>query len=191
MQTDTSAWLKQLQNGDLKTFDLVYKHYSERLYGFAFSILKNHDDAKEIVQETFLKLWNKRSDLRSDKSLKAYLFTISYNISIDIFRKRLKDEKYVDYLKTHQEGLEPETENMAQFNELNSEVQQAISALPEQRRLIFQLSREEGLSHAEIAKKLGITYKTVENQINLALKSIRKKLQSGGLHSLLFLFLFF
>lgn len=191
MQTETSAWLKQLQNGDLKTFDLVYRQYSERLYGFAFSILKNHDDAKEIVQETFLKLWHKRHELRSDKSLKSYLFTISYNISIDIFRQRVKDEKYVEYLKTVQEGAEPETENLAQFNELNSEVQQAIQELPEQRRLIFKLSREEGLSHAEIAEQLGITYKTVENQINLALKSIRKKLQSGDLHSLLFLFLFF
>lgn len=191
MQTETSDWLKQLQKGDLKIFDLVYKHYSERLYHFAFSILKNHDDAKEIVQETFLKLWNRRSDLRYDKSLKSYLFTISYNISVDMLRKRMKDKKYVDYLKTLHKGMEPEAQNLEQYNELTSEVRQAVKDLPEQRRLIFQLSREEGLSHAEIAGKLGITGKTVENQINLALKSIRKKLQSGDLHSQLFLFLFF
>lgn len=190
MNSEPSLWLKQLQNGDLKVFDLVYRQYSERLYGFAFSILKNHEDSKEIVQETFLKLWNKRAELRSDKSLKSYLFTISYNISIDIFRKRLNNEKYQGYLKQQFSQGEPETENLAHFNELNDEILRSVDDLPEQRRLIFKLSREQGLSHAEIAEQLGISPKTVENQINLALRTIRKNLESGGLGALLFLFLF-
>ena len=57
------SYYERLQQGDLQSFDLIYKHYSQRLYGFAFSILKNHEDAKEIVQETFLKLWNSREQL--------------------------------------------------------------------------------------------------------------------------------
>ncbi|MFV0378874.1 MAG: RNA polymerase sigma-70 factor [Mangrovibacterium sp.] len=190
MQTETLTWLNQLKNGDLKTFDLVYKQYSERLYGFALSILKNHEDAKEIVQETFLRLWNSREQLRADQSLKSYLFKISYNISIDLIRIRLKNEKYVDYLKAHFATDAEEVENLADYNELTNNIQQMIDELPEQRKKVFRMSREHGLSHAEIASQLGISTKTVENHINLALKSVRKKLNSDNLGTLLFSALF-
>lgn len=186
----TKQLVKRLKEGDMKAFDILYRQYSERLYSFAFSILKNREDAKEIVQETFLKLWNKRMEIHPNQSLNAYLFTISHNISIDLIRKRLKDEKYAEYLKTHVTKEGTETENLFHFNELTYKLQEAIQQLPEQRMRIFQMSREEGLSHAEIAKKLNISVKTVENQINLALKSIRGKLNSGELKSFLFTSLF-
>ena len=187
---ESSLLIKKIKDGDLRAFDLVYSQYSERLYGFAFSILKNHEDAREIVQETFLKLWSKRKQLQSTLSLKSFLFTISYHISIDLIRRRLKDEKYLDYLKAQFVAEESGTDDMTQFNELNHDVQEVIRELPEQRKRIYQLSRDEGLSHAEIADKLAISVKTVENQINLALKAIRKKLNSENLHTLLFFFLF-
>ncbi|MCW0482041.1 RNA polymerase sigma factor [Gaoshiqia sediminis] len=187
---NTKQLVKRLKEEDMKAFDILYRQYSERLYSFAFSILKNREDAKEIVQDTFLKLWNKRKEIQPNQSLNAYLFTISHNISIDLIRKRLKDEKYAEYLKTHVTKEGTETENLFHFNELTYKLQEAIQQLPKQRKLIFQMSREEGLSHAEIAKKLNISVKTVENQINLSLKSIRRKLNSGELKSFLFTSLF-
>lgn len=183
--------VRRLQQGDLQSFDLVYQQYSQRLYGFAYSILKNHEDAKEIVQETFLRLWNTRDQLKSDHSLKSYLFKISHNISIDLIRLRLKNEKYVEYLKTHFSDGAGEVENLADYNELSDTIQQIIAEFPEQRQKIFRMSREEGLSHAEIADKLCITTKTVENHINLALKTVRKRLASGSFGTLLFITLFF
>jgi RNA polymerase sigma-70 factor (ECF subfamily) len=183
--------VKRLQQGDLQSFDFIYKQYSQRLYGFAFSILKNHEDAKEIVQETFLKLWNSREQLKSDQSLKAYLFKISYNISIDLIRLRLKSEKYVEYLKIHFSENAGDVEALVDYNELTNTLQKIVDGFPEQRKKIFRMSREEGLSHAEIGERLGITSKTVENHINLALKMIRKKLSSGNFGTLLFSALFF
>jgi len=187
----SGAQVRRLQKGDLHSFDLVYQQYSQRLYGFAFSILKNHEDAKEIVQETFLRLWNSKDQLKNDQSLKSYLFKISYNISIDLIRLRLKNEKYVEYLKVHFSEDTADGENLADYNELNDTIQKIISEFPDQRQKVFRMSREEGLSHAEIADQLGITTKTVENHINLALKAVRKKLNSGSLGTILFSALFF
>lgn len=183
--------LKQLQKGDLRAFDLVYQQYSQRLYGFAFSILKNHEDAREIVQETFLRLWKTREQLKTEQSLKSYLFKISHNISIDLIRLRLKNEKYVEYLKGHFAEDVDGVENMADYNELNDTIQKIVTEFPEQRQKVFRMSREEGLSHAEIASQLGISTKTVENHINLALKTIRKKIGPGTIGTLLFTALFF
>jgi len=191
LKDQSDLWLKQLRRGDLQSFDLVYQQYSQRLYGFAFSILKNHEDAKEIVQETFLRLWNSRDQLKSDQSLKSYLFKISYNISIDLIRLRLKNEKYAEYLKISFAEDAGNVENMAEYNELSEMIQKIVTEFPEQRQKIFRMSREEGLSHAEIADQLGITTKTVENHINLALKTIRKNLSSGSFGTLLFSALFF
>lgn len=186
-----SILVRQLRQGDMHSFDLIYKHYSQRLYGFAFSILKNHEDSKEIVQDTFLKLWNTREQLKSDQPLKAYLFKISYNTSIDLIRHRLKNEKYVEYLKLHFSEDGGDVENLADYNELSDTIEKIVAEFPEQRQRIFRMSREEGLSHAEIADKLGITTKTVENHINLALKTVRKKLSSGSFGMILFSALFF
>ncbi len=181
---------KKLQRGDVDAFDQIYRLYSSRLFGFALSILKDHDDAKEIVQETFIRLWNRREELKSGQSIKSYLFTISYNIAIDTIRRRSRDEKYIAYLKLHFSMADFNTEEQVNFNELSAELGKVISSLPEQRQRIFKMSREEGMSHAEIAEELGITAKTVENQINLSLKMLRKKLQAKNLHSFLFLSLF-
>ena len=181
---------KRIRQGDIKAFDLLYAQFSERLFGFAFSMLKNHEDAKEVVQETFLKLWKKRDQLDSSQSVKALLFSVSYHIVIDLLRKRLKENQYLHELHARFAENEPGADHLADYNELNNELQKAISALPEQRKKIYQLSREEGLSHKEIAGILNISVKTVENQINLALKTIRQKLDSGHLLSLLFIVLF-
>ncbi|WP_423128336.1 RNA polymerase sigma factor [Gaoshiqia sp. Z1-71] len=181
---------KRIRQGDIKAFDLLYAQFSERLFGFAFSMLKNHEDAKEVVQETFLKLWKKRDQLDSSQSVKALLFSVSYHIVIDLLRKRLKENQYLQELHARFAENEPGADHLADYNELNNELQKAISALPEQRKKIYQLSREEGLSHKEIAGILNISVKTVENQINLALKTIRRQLDSGKFLNLLFIVLF-
>ena len=181
---------KRIKKGELEAFDLVYKKYSQRLYGFAFSMLKNKEDAKEIVQETFLKLWSHRTKINSSYSFKSFLFSISFNITIDLLRRRTQNTEFKNYLRTHFNGESSRTDELVQYRELTEVLEQLIDDLPAQRRKIYQMSREEGLSHKEIAEKLGITVKTVENHLNLALKYFRKKMDAGSLISLLFVFLF-
>jgi RNA polymerase sigma-70 factor (ECF subfamily) len=181
---------KRIRKGDIKAFDQFYGQYSQRLYGFAFSMLKNKEDAKEIVQETFLKLWKKREELDSSYSLKSFLFSISYNLTIDLLRKRTQDIGFQNYLKDHFNAEAPRTDELAHFNELNDALVKLVNELPSQRRKVYLMSREEGLSHQEIAGKLGITIKTVENHINLALKFLREKLGPHHLAVLIFASLF-
>ncbi len=186
----TNILIKEIRKGNIQAFDSLYRQFSERLYGFAYSMLKDHEDSKEIVQETFLKLWAKRQQLDSSQSVKALLFSISYHITIDLLRKRLRQDQYQRYIRSHFSEEEPGNDNLAGYEELTTELRNTVQNLPEQRRKIYQLSREEGLSHKEIAEQLNISVKTVENQITLALKSIRQKLDAGNLLSLLFLTLF-
>ena len=181
---------KRIKKGDLRAFDLLYDQYSQRLYGFAFSMLKNKEDAKEIVQDTFLKLWSKRNEIDTSYSLKSFLFSISYNITIDLIRRRSKDAEFLGHLKTYFSEEGNKTDELLIFNELTERLGKLLNELPEQRKKIYLMSREEGLGYKEIAGQLGIAVKTVENQINLALKHIRKNLGTNSFLLLLFFFLF-
>ncbi|MEL7586513.1 MAG: RNA polymerase sigma-70 factor [Prolixibacteraceae bacterium] len=187
----TNLLAKSIKEGDLNAFDLLYHTYSQKLYGFAFSILKNHDDAKEIVQDTFLKIWEKREIINPSSSLQAFLFSVSYHTAIDLIRKRFKDDQFRTYLQTQFTDCKSATEEEpAYYQELIRILNNVIGELPEQRKKIYLLSRDEGLSHKEIAEKLNISVKTVENQITLALKTIRKQLISNDLLGLLLLTIF-
>ncbi|MGE4586097.1 MAG: RNA polymerase sigma-70 factor [Mangrovibacterium sp.] len=178
----TNLLAKKIKKGDMNAFDLLYSTYSQKLYGFAFSMTKSHEDAKEVVQETFFKIWEKRSQINPSVSIQAFLFSISYHTTIDLMRKRLKEDKYRTYLKAQSSVYENTAEdNPVYYKELICILNKVVRELPEQRRKIYMLSREDGLSHREIAKKLNISGKTVENQINMALKAIRKQLNSDDL----------
>ena len=180
----------QVKKGNLKAFDRIYNLYGQRLYGFAFSVLKNHEDAKEIVQETFIKLWNKREQIDPGQSFKTYLFSISYNTSIDLLRKRLKEDSFKDHLKVHLKIHEQSADSLITYNELNGVVKKAIDDLPTKQKEVFLMSREEGLSYKEISEKLNISLKTIESHIYLALKTIRKKIGPDNLAGILLIALF-
>lgn len=180
----------QIKKGQTRAFDQLFDRYSQRLYRFSKSLLKNHEDAEEVVQEVFFRIWKKRGELDERKSFQSFLFSIAYNLIVDQFRQRVKDQKYEQFLikEAQQNYLNPENE--LEYKEMKKQVNKAITELPEQRKKIYQLSREKGLSYKEIASRLHIKSKTVENHINLALKHIRKRLGNKTLAVALFLSLF-
>ena len=177
--------------GKVKAFDQLYEKYSDRLYSFSLMVLKNKDDAHDVVQETFLKMWLKRNDLAVEKSFKSFIFTVSYNIMVDTLRKRLSDKNYIEFLEKNFKFDLSVTENNADFNLLNGQISHLIKELPEKRREIFRLSRENGMTYKEIAENLNISVKTVETQINLAIKFLRTRLSDGDLAIILILALFY
>lgn len=188
---DDRVLVAEFLKGNIKSFDLLHEKYSERLYGFAFKLLKNKEDALDTVQEAFLRVWQKRRELKEDKSFKAFLFTISYNIIMDQLRKRLSDYNYLEFLKGKFKMEEIVSENSADFNILESQIQSFICELPLRRQEIYRLSREKGLSNKEIAESLSISVKTVETQLHLAVKLLKCRLSDGSLTSLLFFALFY
>jgi RNA polymerase sigma-70 factor (family 1) len=182
--------IHRLRKGESSAFDEVYYQYSRNVYRFAYSFLKIRQDAEEVMQEVFLRVWRNRSTLNEYYSLKAYLFSISYNVIIDEFRKRLKDSKYKEFLVNRAELSNLDTENSVAFSELNERYTSAVEHLPEKRKKIYKLHREDGLSYKEIADKLNISPRTVENQISQALKYLRSKLGPETLSVILFYFMF-
>lgn len=175
----------QMQDNSVQAFDTLFHKYHNKLFGFAFSLLKSREDSKEIVQEAFCRIWDRRRELDSSKSFKSFLFTVSYNLIIDQLRQRLKEQEYRKYIHGCFEKRVFNPNNF-DYEIIAGQVQSAVEELPEKRRQVYILSRENGLSQKEIAAKLGISVKTVENQINISLRHIRMRL---GKDILPFLFL--
>jgi RNA polymerase sigma-70 factor (ECF subfamily) len=181
--------MQEIKAGNMFAFDTLYRHYSKKLYQFAYSILKSKEESENIVQEVFLKIWEKRTSIEKDSSIKSYLFSIAYHSTITLIRKKIKDNQFVDYLKYSQEIVEvPEIEY--EYKELTEQLHDIVSHLPKRQKEVYILHSEEGLTYKDIAVKLQISVNTIENHMSMALKHIRAKLGKYSLITSLFFSLF-
>lgn len=183
--------LERLKNGDMLAFDVIYKQYSSRLYGFVLQLIKQESDAEEIVQEVFVKIWESRKDINSYCSFDSYLFTIAYNNTISLLRKRVSEKKYLEHLKSIQQvsGSVDIIEEI-HFKDVKNNFEKLVNQLTSRQKEVYNLSREEGLTYKEIAKKLGISQNTVEIHISNALKFIKKNMDKSLFINTLFISLF-
>lgn len=165
----------QLKNNDLKAFNKIFIRYSGQIFRFAYSYLKNTEDAQELVQDVFLKVWENRFFLNEDLSFNAYLYTIARNTIFNYFKKREYDRVLINTLRDQTPTVIYQ-DHYQDTSKLEEKTQKAIEKLPPRRRETFLLSRIAGLTYNEIAERLQISSKTVENQISKALKSIREEL---------------
>ncbi len=183
--------LLQLREGDRVAFYNIYERYCNRLYGFVFRYIKQEADAEGIVQEVFIKVWESRSKIDIYSSFEAFLFTIAYNATISLLRKRVTEKKYLEHLKSIQQiNTTPDLTDEIYFNELNSKVQKLLDKLTPRQKEIFQLSRDKGLSHNEIAEKLNISVNTVKKHIANTLAFLRTHIDTSLTVNLLFVYLF-
>ena len=164
----------RIRKGDKKAFRILFDRYYQRLLAVAINLLGDINAAKDAVQEVFLSLWRSREKLNIHTSLEAFLKRSTINRCLNLIkaRKHFVPEAQLKEL--------PNTDNPVQLLEaqdLEGIVQDALDNLPERCRLIFILRRMEGLSHKEIAKKLDISTKTVENQMTKALKELKNAVQ--------------
>ncbi len=187
----TFELMTRLKNGDMLAFDRVYELYSHKLFSFVFKILKNEADADDIVQEVFVKIWESRHKLEDHKLLNSYIFTIAYNNSIDLIRKRINNTKYLENLKKFASiNVSATIISQIEFNELNHQAEKLIANLPERQKQVYLLHREDGLTYPEIAEKLGISKNTVENHMVKALRYLRENMDNSLLINMLFVSLF-
>jgi RNA polymerase sigma-70 factor (ECF subfamily) len=167
--------IPQLLSGDEKTFESVYKYFLKPLHVYAITMLKDEDTAKGMVQNIFLKLWERRETLNFSGSLQAYLYGAVYHECLNYIRHEKVKGNHQDHIAYTMKN-KTASDNGMELTDLKEKLQQALNDLPEKCRTIFQLSRFEELKYREIADQLGISVKTVETQMGKALKILRYKL---------------
>ncbi len=179
----------RLQNGDLKAFDQIFNKYGDRLYGFALSYLKSTEEAEEITQDVFLKIWENRSKLKNESGLKSYLFTIAYHDMCKFFRKKEIHAKFIEE-KSNQLPSSLNLEEQLEYKATLEEVERLIEKLPEKQKQIFIKSRKEGKTTLEISQEMNLAPGTIDNHISEALKFLRKHISEKNFSLLLFFSIF-
>ncbi len=167
--------LKEIKRGNIKVFEELFRSLYPMLCGYALKILKDRDQAEEIVQEVFYNYWNKRQLLDIDVSLKSYLYKAVYNKCLHYIEHKTVINKLVATVE-HSEMAYYSPSDALQTDELYAAYKKTLNQLPERCREIFQMSRKYGMKYSEIAEKLSISLKTVEANMGKALKEFRHSL---------------
>lgn len=186
-----STILKQLSNGSQQAFRRLYDLHGSSLYQLAYYILKDEKRAEEIVQDTFLQLWNNRSKLLLEKEIKTYLYVICRNASFNKLKQYRREQQLFTPLSDEHRDSEVYQQDDIGAQELTEVIEQILCKLPDRQHLIFRLCRLEGLSHKEIAERLAISIQTVKNQMVSAQRFVTDELQRYKNDSNKFLFLVF
>ena len=182
---DERLLVQALKKGDKNAFVHLVDKYNRRLFAYALSLTNDHVMAEDILQNVFIRAWEKRKKMQIEKSLSNYLFRTIHNEFINQYKKKqsvLKlEKKYYEKLETVAQAQDD-----ASFDKLIRLINKEVANLPPRCREVFLLSRKEGLTNLEISKHLEISIKTVEAQITKAFLILREKLQ-GSYRTLLFI----
>lgn len=173
---DDEEWAGRIRGGGYASFEALFDAYYEELVRFAHYFVGRQDVAQDLVQDVFFNIWKTRANWCPRGALRTYLYGATRNQCLMYLKHQRVARRWEARAQQEesQEGHGPESD--LQFEELDRVLQQAIEDLPERRRLIFTLSRQQELTYAEIAGLLGISINTVENQMVSALKFLRERL---------------
>ncbi len=172
--------LSGLSKGEISSFEKIYSHYFYRVYRFASKFSLSKEDTEEIVQDVFIKLWEKRKLIDGNKCLSGFLFTIAQNLVFDRIRKLVTTKKLLEKVSANELQIvaAESTDQLVNFYELSEIISKLIDKLPTKRRIIFKLSRENCLTYKEISGILKISQGTVEKQMSKALQTLRVVLKT-------------
>ncbi len=168
--------LWRLVNDDRKAFSVIYDRYKEVLYRHAYRMLRDEEEVKDILQELFANLWNRRFDLPHTDNLSSYLYKAVRNRVLDRIAHRKVEERYLSSLADFLEAGVCMTDELVREKELAQLIEKEVSKLPPRMREVFELSRRDNLSYKEIAEVLQISDKTVKKQVSNALTFLKGKI---------------
>jgi len=167
----------RMATGDEAAFADIFFHYIPFLQPHIFKMTRSEEATQDIIHDTFISLWTRREKMPEVENFKSYIFTISTNKTYDWLKKEANERRAIAGARVRTMHFENTTEEAIDLNQSAEFINKAVNQLPPQRKLVFKLSREEGLSHEEIAERLNISKNTVSNHLTEALRSIKEYLQ--------------
>lgn len=177
MELTEQLTLSGLKTGGITAFEMLFRTYYQPLCNYAYTFVQDRDEAEEIVQSTFMSIWEKKETLEIKTGVKPYLYAMVRNACLNLIKHEKIKQKHVDGELAIADRSVESVAHTVLASELETRISDALSKLPEQCRLVFKLSRFEELKYAEIADQLNISIKTVENQMGKALKIMREQLK--------------
>ena len=187
--TEDNELFLQLHAGNERAFQTLFRKYYPAMCSFAWQFLNDRELAEEVVQDLFVRIWEKRENLNIQTSVRHYFFKSVRNHCLNQLQHEKIKKKYSDrILESSHQDINPD-----QFYievDLVQRIERSIDSLPPKRQEIFRLSREQGLKYKEIAETLNISVKTVEAQMGLALKHLREELKDFSNHLITLLVIF-
>lgn len=168
--------LQKLREGDVKAFEAIFETYKDKIYAFNYKILKSRDLADEITINVFSKIWEKRASIQPNLPFQGYIFRIAKNQVINFINKASLDSRLQDQLTVSSQYYRNTTEEEVIYNDYLSLAEQFLKKMPRQRRKVFRLRNEQGMSYEEIASELGISKNTVKSHLKVATADLRKVL---------------
>ncbi len=186
-----SEILDRIKQSDEQAFKLVYDELAPAIFNTAMLFLKQEEEAREIVQEVFIKLWDKRQSLSEIGSLKDYLFILTRNLVFDYFGKKARNKKLLSLIAHLQQNSISNADHLVEEHLYNQLLHSAIQKLPPQQRKVYVLSKNEGLDYDEIASQMSLSRNTIRKHLELANYFVRQFIKtniSGFLLSLLLIF---
>jgi len=170
---DDNLLVTRIRQNDKDAFRILYGRYCKKIYFFSLKYLGNSVEVEELVQSVFINVWENRESLDATNSVKSYIYKAAVNYIYNYLKKRTIRAKYIESQMQRDEVHANHTDEQILFNDLERTLNSVIGTLPLQQQKIFQLNHYEGLTHKEIAMKLDLSVRTVENQMYRAQKSIR------------------
>lgn len=183
-------WVIDLTKGNQEAFRNLFGEYAKRIFVFAKGYLKSNEEAEEVVQEVFMKIWHVRATINTELSFKSYLFKITYNHVREIFLKKNRENSYKHDILDLVIDFDNRTEEKIDYHSLLELVEKLIDKLPPRQKEMIILKKKDGLPVKEIAKILGISPRTAEKHLSEALKRLKAELSEEHIAGLLFFSLF-
>lgn len=175
----------RLKEGNKLAFNQLFDVYNQKLYYFSLGYLKSEKDAEEIVQDTFLKIWERRENLDPELSIHAYLFKIAFNFIQKRLIMQMKDQELKHELAGELVHFDNNTSNTLNYHFLLQHINKLIDELPPRQKEIIELRKLEGFSVKEISEQLSLAIKTVEAHLTAGLKFLKERLKSENFDDLL------
>jgi RNA polymerase sigma-70 factor (ECF subfamily) len=174
---DPRALVSRIRAGEVAAFELLYREYWNQLYNFGFRYVQSAEEAEDVVQEVFFSIWRNRAGWHVATSLQNYLFVAVRNAAIGRLRRNATMQRWRDKALTEESTRSDQAiDSLVESADATAEIERALAEMPPKRRAVCALRWLDGLTYAEIAERLGINEKTVENHIGSGIKFMRERL---------------